>query len=157
MLLGIRLLGATFWCGLSNYQAAMGTRQAEFSPRINKYRRVPTPLRSTFPFSRFLRASALEVATASSAFNSEMGGVDVGAAKCYDTSSSTRGGAYVIQSRGYRCTDCRTKHCLSLCPLLLCPCLWPVGRRPRRPRLRGALCQAGTTNLRTKFSGIRRV
>ena len=54
MLLGIRLLRTTFWCGLSNHQAAtaqMGSSQAEFSPRINKYCRVPTPLRSTSPFS----------------------------------------------------------------------------------------------------------
>ena len=43
------------WIMLSNHQAAtaqMGTRQAESSPRIKKYRRVPTPLRSTSPFLR---------------------------------------------------------------------------------------------------------
>ena len=56
MLLGSRLLGTTFWCGLSNHQAAtaqMGTWQAEFSLRIKTYRRVPTPLRSTSPFSEY--------------------------------------------------------------------------------------------------------
>ena len=50
----IRLLGATFWRGLSNHQAAaaqVGTWQAESSPRIDKYRRVPTPLRRPSPFS----------------------------------------------------------------------------------------------------------
>ena len=45
VLLGIQLLGGTFWCGLSNHQAAtaqMGTGQAaEFSPRISKYPRAP--------------------------------------------------------------------------------------------------------------------
>ena len=54
VLLGIWLLGTTFWRGLSNHQAAtaqMGTRQAEFPLRIKTYRRGPTPLRSTSPFS----------------------------------------------------------------------------------------------------------
>ena len=44
------------WCGLSNHQAAtaqMGTCHAEFSLRIKTYRRVPTPLRSTSPFSEY--------------------------------------------------------------------------------------------------------
>ena len=56
VLLGIRLLGTTFWCALSNHQAAtaqMGTWQAEFSLRIKTYRRVPTPLSSTSPFSGY--------------------------------------------------------------------------------------------------------
>ena len=47
VLLGIRLLGTTCWCGLSNRQAAtaqMGTSQAELSLRITKHRGVPTPL-----------------------------------------------------------------------------------------------------------------
>ena len=35
----------------------MGTWQAEFSLRLNKYRRVPTPLRSTSPFSEYLKLS----------------------------------------------------------------------------------------------------
>ena len=54
LLLGIRPPGTTLWRGLSNHQAAtaqMGTGQTELSPRIDKYRRVPTPLRSTSPFS----------------------------------------------------------------------------------------------------------
>ena len=54
MLLGIWLPGTTCWCGVSNHQAAtaqMGTRQAEFSLGINKYRRVPNPLGSTSLFS----------------------------------------------------------------------------------------------------------
>ena len=54
VLLGIRLLGTTFWCGLSNLRAAtaqMSAWQAEFSLRINKDCRVPTLLRSTSPFS----------------------------------------------------------------------------------------------------------
>ena len=58
VLLGIRLLGTTFWCGLSNHQAAtaqMGTWQAELSLRIKKDCRVPTPLRSTSPFSDCMR------------------------------------------------------------------------------------------------------
>ena len=41
VLLGIRLLGTTFWRGLSNHQAAtaqMGAWQAEFSMRIEEYR-----------------------------------------------------------------------------------------------------------------------
>ena len=44
----------SFWRRLSNHQAAtpqMGTWQAEFSPRTKRYRRVPTALRSTSPFS----------------------------------------------------------------------------------------------------------
>ena len=63
VLLGIRLLGTTFWRGLSNYQAAtarMGTWQAQFSLRINKYRRVPTPIRSTSSFSEPGAGVALE-------------------------------------------------------------------------------------------------
>ena len=54
MLLGIWLLGATFWCGWSNRQAAtarMGTRQAEFSLGTKTYCGVPTTLKSIFPLS----------------------------------------------------------------------------------------------------------
>ena len=50
VLLGIRLLGTIFGRGLSNRQAAtaqMGTWQAELSPRIERCRGVPTPLKST--------------------------------------------------------------------------------------------------------------
>ena len=50
-----------FGFGLSNHQAAtaqMGTRRAELSPRANTYRRVPTPLRSTSPFSEKIGSSA---------------------------------------------------------------------------------------------------
>ena len=46
MLLGIRLLGTTFWCGWSNHQAATAQMQSV----VNKNRTVPTPLRSTSPF-----------------------------------------------------------------------------------------------------------
>ena len=47
VLLGIRLLGITFWCGLSNHQAAT----ARMHSVEKTYRRVPTPLRRTSPFS----------------------------------------------------------------------------------------------------------
>ena len=47
VLLGIRLLGTTFWRGLSSHQAA--TAQNALGGK--RYRRVPTPLRSTSPFS----------------------------------------------------------------------------------------------------------
>ena len=53
VLLGIRLLGATFWCGLSNHQAAA----AQMHLANNAYRRVPI-LRSTSPFSYLTRAGA---------------------------------------------------------------------------------------------------
>ena len=48
VLLGTRLLGATFGRGLLNHQAA--TAQMHLV-EANTYRRVPTPLRTTSPFS----------------------------------------------------------------------------------------------------------
>ena len=47
VLLGTWLLGTTCWCGLSNHQAAT----AQMHSVDKTYRRVPTPLRSTPPFS----------------------------------------------------------------------------------------------------------
>ena len=48
-------LGTTVGCGLSNYQAATAQIWAldkqSFPLRINNYCRVPTPIRSSSPFS----------------------------------------------------------------------------------------------------------
>ena len=52
VLLGMLLLGTTFWCGLSNHQAAtaqMGTCKTYISLRIKQYRRVPTPPSGALP------------------------------------------------------------------------------------------------------------
>ena len=57
VLLGIRLPGTTFRCGLSSHQAAtteMGARQAESSLRIDKYRVERRPPLGAYMISKMI-------------------------------------------------------------------------------------------------------
>ena len=54
VLLGVRLLGATFWCGLQKPSGC----QCKDAFGGTRNRRVPTPLGSTSPFSEDARRSA---------------------------------------------------------------------------------------------------
>ena len=64
VLLGIRLLGTTVWCGSSEHRAAT----AQMHSAECEYRRVPTPLRSTSPFSETSSSSFLVCSAAAAAF-----------------------------------------------------------------------------------------
>ena len=57
VLLGVWLKGTTCWCGLSKHQAA--TAQMHLVENDN-HRRVPTPLRSTSPFSDRIKRRELQ-------------------------------------------------------------------------------------------------
>ena len=62
MLLGVRLLGTTCWCGFSKLQPSAAQMHLV---ETNNYRSVPTPLRSTSPFSehqRYLRVPLVQQA-----------------------------------------------------------------------------------------------